>query len=72
MKPIWSFCIRAVVFVLSAAGLHAQSVTATLVGTVLDPSGASLPGATVGTPTYGIIQSAGDARIIQWGARLTF
>jgi hypothetical protein len=31
-----------------------------------------LPGSTVGTPTYGIITSAGDARVIQLALRLAF
>jgi hypothetical protein len=30
------------------------------------------PGSTVATPTYGIVQSASDARIIQLGMRFTF
>jgi hypothetical protein len=31
-----------------------------------------LPGSTVGTPTYGVISSAGDARVIQVALRLAF
>jgi hypothetical protein len=31
-----------------------------------------LPGATVGTPTYGVINSAGDPRVIQVALRLAF
>jgi hypothetical protein len=31
-----------------------------------------LPGSTVGTPTYGVITSASDARVIQLGAKLAF
>jgi hypothetical protein len=31
-----------------------------------------LPNSTVGDPTYGIIQSAGDARVVQLALRLTF
>jgi hypothetical protein len=31
-----------------------------------------LPGATVGSPTYGVLTSASDARVIQLGAKLVF
>jgi hypothetical protein len=30
------------------------------------------PGSTVGTPGYGVIQSAGDARMVQIGLKLAF
>jgi hypothetical protein len=31
-----------------------------------------LPGGTVNTPTYGVISSAGDARVVQIALRLAF
>src|SRR5882762_2722460 len=39
--------LLAVSLVFSASGLHAQLTTATIVGTVSDPTGAAIPGASV-------------------------
>ena len=39
---------------------------------IFNPVNFGLPGSTVGTPTYGVINSAGDARVIQLALRLAF
>ena len=39
---------------------------------VLNRVNFGLPGSTVGSPTYGVITSAADARVIQLAIRLVF
>jgi Carboxypeptidase regulatory-like domain len=47
MKTISRTIILTIVMLLSAAHLHAQGATAAISGTVLDPTGAAIPGASI-------------------------
>src|SRR5262252_4131439 len=53
MKTISRTIILTTVMLLAAAHLHAQGATASISGTVLDPTGAAIPGASITVKNVG-------------------